>query len=445
MTLHHEIRERRTQPLALVTTPDTTGSSHRRSMSVVGLFSGIGGLELGLELAGHVTALQCELLPSARAVLDSASRRGESGSGAVVPVIADVTSGEFRDALPSQIDLLAGGFPCQDLSQAGRTAGITGKRSGLIGHVLDVLRDRPVAARPRWILLENVPFMRHLDGGRAMEVVLNGLTELGYSWAYREIDALAFGLPQRRRRLFIVASAPGENDPRDVLLAEDAERPTHGRGAGWLHGRACGFYWTEGNRGLGWADDSVPTLKGGSGLAIPSPPAIVLPSGKIVVPNIRDAERLQGFDRGWTECAKDAEGGKGGRIRWHLVGNAVAVDVARWLGSQLALPPSEYDAARDRPVARSTWPRAAWRMGAGPIHASSATDWPVNARNHKSLLDILGEEQVERPPLSFKAAKGFLTRFEVSGLLNRDLGHRGQFLAILREHVRRMEKAPDAV
>lgn len=67
---------------------------------------------------------------------------------------------------------------------------------------------------------------------------------------------------------------------------------------------AFGFYWTEGTRGLGAAVDAVPTLKGGSTIGIPSPPGILLPGGRVVTPRIEDAERLQGFEAGWTEPAE---------------------------------------------------------------------------------------------------------------------------------------------
>src|SRR5207245_2191293 len=129
-------------------------------------------------------------------------------------------------------------------------------------------------------------------------------------------------LPHRRLRVILVASTT--EDPREVLFADDAnENLPEDRS-----GRACGFYWTEGTRGLGWAVDSIPTLKGGSAIGIASPPAIWMPNGKIVTPDISDAERLQGFPAGWTKRAQ----GKTSRIgaRWKLVGNAVSVPVARW-------------------------------------------------------------------------------------------------------------------
>src|SRR5262249_20157701 len=156
--------------------------------------------------------------------------------------------------------LVAAGFPCQDLSQAGKTTGIAGARSGLVGEVLRLLE----AHRTPWVLLENVPFMLQLARGEAMNVITSALESLGYYWAYRVIDARAFGLPQRRRRVYLVASNVA--DPRTVLFADDAGHIEEPKLNG--HAVACGFYWTEGIRGLGWAVDAVPTLKGGSTIGI---------------------------------------------------------------------------------------------------------------------------------------------------------------------------------
>src|SRR5439155_6074663 len=140
--------------------------------------------------------------------------------------------------------------------------------------------------------------------------------ELGYRWAYRVINARAFGVAQRRERVFFVAAL--ERDPRDVLFADNAEpRPDPQDSSGY----ACGFYWTEGIRGLGWAVDAIPTLKGGSTVGIPSPPAIRLPIDRIILtPDIRDAERLQGFSADWTLPALEGDTVRKG-ARWRLVGN----------------------------------------------------------------------------------------------------------------------------
>jgi DNA (cytosine-5)-methyltransferase 1 len=108
--------------------------------------------------------------------------------------------------------------------------------------------------------------MLKLDGGRAIRTIIQVLEGMDFSWAYRTIDARAFGLPQRRRRVILLASQM--HDPRPVLLGMDAAVPPPRPRAS----HACGFYWTEGNTGLGWAVDAVPPLKGGSSLHIPSPP-----------------------------------------------------------------------------------------------------------------------------------------------------------------------------
>lgn len=99
------------------------------------------------------------------------------------------------------IDLLVGGTPCQDFSVAGLRAGLDGDRGNLSLEFLR-LADRK---RPRWIVWENVPGVLSIDGGRAFGAVLGGLAQLGYGFAYRILDAQFFGVPQRRRRVFVVA------------------------------------------------------------------------------------------------------------------------------------------------------------------------------------------------------------------------------------------------
>src|SRR5690606_21843258 len=229
------------------------------SARMVGLFAGIGGLELGLAEHGWQTELLCEIDPGAQGVL--------SARFPEIPLQADIT--RLR-SIPAGTELVAAGFPCQDLSQAGRTAGITGDRSGLVDEVFRLVRRK---RGPRWLLIENVPFMLQLGRGAAMRHITAALEELGYTWAYRVVDARAFGLPQRRNRVLMLASRT--EDPRGVLFGEDAGARTVGDASS----DPCGFYWTEGVRGLGWAVNAVPTLKGGSGLGIASPPAVRLPSG----------------------------------------------------------------------------------------------------------------------------------------------------------------------
>jgi DNA (cytosine-5)-methyltransferase 1 len=362
--------------------------SPKKSLTVAGLFAGIGGIEVGLHEAGHESLVLVEIDEAARAVL------AEHFSG--VRIESDI---RLLKRLPDA-DLVAAGFPCQDLSQAGRTAGITGRNSGLVDEVFRLLES--MKNEPRWLLLENVPFMLQLDRGEAMRYLASRLEELGYSWAYRVVDTRAFGVPQRRRRVLLLASRT--DDPRTVLFSEDAGAGTDPEPSEV----ACGFYWTEGIRGLGWAVDAVPTLKGGSTIGIPSPPAIWMLDGSIVTPDIRDAERLQGFEAGWTEPALAVS--KRGH-RWKLVGNAVCAPVARWLGEQLNAPRA-YCGDADAPMAPgASWPDAAWGMD-GDRHVAAVSTWPTRAaRVH--LADFL---EYEPTPLSARAAAGFLGRAKRSSL-----------------------------
>jgi DNA (cytosine-5)-methyltransferase 1 len=357
----------------------------RSKLRVAGLFAGIGGLELGMAASGHHTQLLVENAPPAMHVL---RRRFPD-----TKIEADVR--DLR-ALPNRTDVVTAGFPCQDLSSVGRKVGIDGTRSSLIGEVLRLLQQSDVP----WVVLENVPFLMSLGQGAALKLITTALTELGYRWAYRVVDSNAFGLPQRRNRWYLVASRSG--DPRDVLLADDCEKPVP---AGEYPDVACGFYWTEGMRAFGWAVDGVPPIKCGSSVGVASPPAIRLPSGDYVTPDLRDTERLQGFPADWTAPAEEVA--KRGE-RWRMVGNSVSVPVATWIGGRLAQP-GRYDAAEDRPWTGAKWPRrAAWSDLDGVVHAADVGPWPLR-QPRESLTEFL---QYPPKPLSARAASGFLRRTE---------------------------------
>ncbi len=356
----------------------------------IGLFAGIGGFEIALGHTGHRPVLLCEIEPAAQSVLSA--WQPQIG---IHPDIRDI-----EDLKPATV--LCAGFPCQDLSISGLKAGISGTKSSLVQHVFRLLARRRIPN----LIIENVPFMLHLDDGTGIAAVTGALEHLGYRWAYRVVDSRYFGVPQRRQRVFIFAST--ELDPRAVLLADDAgeRKPPRNRDVD-VDGHALGFYWSEGLKGLGLALDAVPPLKGGSTIGIPTPPAVLLPDGTLGTPDIEDAERLQALPSGWTA--------PGDRIqrnaRWRLVGNAVTTSVVRWIGGRMHAP-GRYDMSADEPLLSSDrYPRAAYNMGNGRF-ASFVSQNPIDLPMPRIA------SYLHRPlkPLSARATAGFLDRARRSTL-----------------------------
>lgn len=387
----------------------------KKSLRVVSLFSGAGGLDLGLERAGHQVVQLCENWAPAQRVL-----RAHFPD---VPLADDVRTVHIGQPY----DLLAAGFPCVDLSHAGRQQGIFGPQSGLVEEVFRIA----AATKPRFVLIENVTNLLRLGRGTGIAHVIDSLTALGYSWAYRVLDSRFTGVPQRRRRVFLLASL--EAPPERLLLAEDACRVE----ADDTTPVSSGFYWTEGRRGVGLVPDAVPTLKGGSTLGLPSAPAIWDPEAavgrRIVLPTIEHAEALQGFPVGWTAPASIE--GEPDR-RWKLVGNAVTVGVGEWLGRSLDSDTPETsgaDEADSLPLDRTKpWPDAAFG-GPGGSWRSTASDRPV-AVVTKHLAAFVADGAAR--PLSRRATAGFLSRVSESGIKLPSA-----FVTDLDEHVQHMEQA----
>lgn len=390
------------------------------SWKVAGLFAGIGGVELGLERAlGHdvETLMFCEWWEPARAVL----QRRFPGIG-VHPDVRNLES------LPMGTSLVTAGFPCTDLSQAGRTAGIAGANSGLVTHVFRLLADarRRTGVLPT-LLIENVPNMLALDRGRAMAYLISEIEALGYPWAYRVVDSRFTGVPQRRRRVILIASV--EVDPRRVLFADDA-----GDRSVDFSDDMFGFYWTEGRGGLGWAQDAVPTLKGGSSVGIPSPPAVWVrdanPGRRLIKPSIEDAEAMQGFDRGWTDV--DHLSARRNGPRWKMVGNAVTVGVSRWVGGRLGEPGDLVTELRAREAGTGAWPTAAAGR-AGRIEVPTSLSECPEHLPYSHLAEMVDATTAE--PLTLRGAKGFWSRLN-QGNLGRYPGFRDD----VRNHIDVLER-----
>lgn len=181
------------------------------------LFSGAGGFDIGFAAAGFAPAFFCEIDPMARAVL---ARHWPE-----VPCYEDIRVLDGR-ALP-RVDCITAGFPCQDVSVAGKRAGLAGERTGLFWELARIIGE----LRPTWLCLENVPGLLSSNGTEDLGAILWELGELGYGWAYRVLDAQHWGVPQRRRRVFIVGRAGGLVNRAAAVLFE-SDRSTRDSPAG---------------------------------------------------------------------------------------------------------------------------------------------------------------------------------------------------------------------
>lgn len=175
--------------------------------SLGSLFSGIGGIDLAAEVAGFQTAFQVEIDPACQTVL----RRHWPD----VPKYGDITSVKGSDL--GYCDVLAGGFPCQDLSVAGKRAGLGGSRSGLFFEFARLIRE----CRPRFAVIENVPGLLSSNKGWDFAVLLDTLGECGATdIGWRVLDAQFTGVPQRRRRVVVVADFGTQRCGEVLSLAE---------------------------------------------------------------------------------------------------------------------------------------------------------------------------------------------------------------------------------
>jgi DNA (cytosine-5)-methyltransferase 1 len=410
------------------------------------LFAGVGGFDLGFERAGMVTAWQVEKDGHCRKLLAHRFPHARQYD--------DVRTVGAHNLEP--VDVVCGGFPCQDLSVAGKRAGLEGARSGLFYEMTRIVDE----LRPSWLVWENVPGL--LSGARGADFarVLVELERIGYHGAWTTVDARYFGVAQRRRRVFGVFTrldsgaaraaevlalsarlrgnpAPSGGERKDVAPTLDAraEGGGGGRGTDFLAGgglatapaRVTSFNWqngsdsgaanpgyaiTEGGTGplscsqvpaVAWAlqerdskgpDSDTkdghlipvlmrqregkpgggkgPLLSGGVSLSLSAngnDQTLFAPGAALYYshdynqdrvyaangvteaqtatrrPNYltscgvrrltpTECERLQGFPDGWTEGHADSH-------RYRMMGNAVAVPCARWIGARLVQQPVE--------------------------------------------------------------------------------------------------------
>ena len=359
-------------------------------LTVGSLFSGVGGFDLGLERAGHEIVWQVEWDKQARSVLRKHWPDAD--------LYEDVRDVGISNLTP--VDLICGGFPCQDLSVAGRRAGLDGDRSGLWFEFRRIVAE----LCPTWVLIENVPGLLSSNGGADLAVILRGLAELGYVGAWRTLDSQHFGVAQRRKRVFLLACrdsragcpaevlalaegmsghpAPsrearerftgepvpslaasgrgtaraGESRGQDPLVLAPALMASMWKGPGQNRDdlavahtlRAEGFDASEDGTGRGTPIIAFDTTQVTSKLnrsnpkpgdpchplaAGAHPPSVTHSVPRRLTP--RECERLQGFPDDWTRW--DHEGNElADGPRYRMMGNAVTVNVAEWIGRRLS-------------------------------------------------------------------------------------------------------------
>lgn len=219
------------------------------------------------------------------------------------------------------VDLLVGGTPCQSFSLLGFREGLSDERGNL---ALEFAR-LAAALRPRWVVWENVPGVLSSGEGRDFGSIIGALVELGYGVAWRVLDAQFFGVPQLRRRVFVVGvlgSAPhagavlfeqGRSTGHSSSLPK--KQPTFPAGPRTCVGR-IGALLARGPDSL-----SIPTVEANHVLVV---------DGRARLLTTSECERLQGFPVGWTDVpgATDSK-------RYKALGNSMAVPVMRWIGERI--------------------------------------------------------------------------------------------------------------
>lgn len=373
-------------------------------MKAASYFSGIGGMDLGLEKAGFNIISQCEKEEFRREVLEArfpGSKiyedisevyygKPESGSSSGRFLSIEQNGRKAWAGLSGSIDLLCGGFPCQDLSVAGRRKGLAGERSGLF-YEFARIADESVRDGG-FVLIENVPGLFSSNKGEDFRIVLETLYEFGFNdIAWRTLNSQYFGVPQRRRRIFILgrrsrgtscakillepesgdrdfepSRKTGEKDSRISLSGFSGGGPDDndaqaGRLISTLQAHKNGyrldadsieqfvpvaFNWQTGGDFRLMLGDTAPALQKSQTVAIARPlssrnerydfetetfvkdEAPEYMGVRRLTP--RECERLQGLPDDWTYV-----NGASDTKRYGAIGDAVTVPVAKWIGERI--------------------------------------------------------------------------------------------------------------
>lgn len=291
-------------------------------------FSGIGGFDLGFERAGMQSVFMCEKKPFCRTILNQ--------HWADVPCAEDINEVNVEDIPEAQI--WSGGFPCQDLSLArmGVRAGLGGSQSGLFYRFAELLGER----LPKIVVLENVHGLLTSHRGRDFGIVLKTLDELGYGLAWRVLNSKDFGVPQSRRRVFVVGVLGDVGSAGQILFEPECSdwHPETSGSAGEKPASLfqkivgdpvkgpltksmahCIYAESARHTGTDWSRNYV-----------------WFPEGRVRRLTSSEVERVQGFPHDWTlPSGLVNETPKLESSRYHAIGNSVTPAVANWIGKRI--------------------------------------------------------------------------------------------------------------
>jgi DNA (cytosine-5)-methyltransferase 1 len=305
-------------------------------MNVGSLFSGVGGLDLGFERQGFSVSWACDKERSCRKIL---AKHFPNAT-----IYEDVRTIDPDKASP--VDVVIGGFPCQDLSTGGQRKGLAGERSGLFYEFIRIVRDMPT--RPSFVVVENVPGMLTSSNGRDFGIVLN---EMVKQWspksiAWRTLDSRFFGVPQRRERVFVVADLRGERaaevlDLNTDMRGDTRARTTNGKNTVSAFSPLFDEYVeqypeairksrkAQSNKDFEtWVQTEYSNTLNLFDVGQRSSVLVMENKNTVRYLTPLEWERLQGFPDGWTDGLSD-------RARYNQMGNAVTVNVAEWVAKRM--------------------------------------------------------------------------------------------------------------
>ena len=278
-------------------------------MNVLDLFSGIGGFSLGLERAGFKTVAFCEIDKKCQLVLKK--------HWPDVPIFDDVKTLKKGD-LNERIDVICGGFPCQDISLAGKGAGLAGERSGLWREFHRLIKE----IKPKFVIIENVAALR----SRGLDEILGSLASIGYDAGWHCIPASAVGAPHRRDRIWIVAYPHSKSSVQACQNAISQSR----QGDAWM-GFARGSWGQHVSESYTYvADTTSERLKGVRSVGIEESPAYVRP--QILV---RGSFRKSKYWEAEPSMGRVADGVPNRVDRLKQLGNAIVPQIAELIGKAI--------------------------------------------------------------------------------------------------------------